>query len=113
MESLKLNSGVLSGLAASLKLLNASRNRITDSGAYQVARLISRTGKLETLLLYWNKIRTKGSILISKALANNSTLKILDLSFNSMASGGVRRIAVGHDPSKEVDVMAEHRHKMT
>jgi len=44
--------------------------------------------------MHWNQIRAKGSTFMAKALKVNTTLKVLDMSFNSMASGAGLRLAV-------------------
>ena len=52
----------LSGLVTSLRLFNASKNRISDVGAGLLARFLEKSDMLETLLMHWNKIRGKGAI---------------------------------------------------
>ena len=85
---------LLSGLITSLKLFNASKNRITDKGATIVACFLRKSDKIETLLLHWNMIRQKGAISLAKAIKNNTTIRVLDLSFNSLGSGGTSRVTV-------------------
>ena len=58
----------LSGMILTLKLFNASKNRISDIGAFTVAKFIEKSEFLETLLLHWNKIRAKGAIALAKSL---------------------------------------------
>ena len=41
---------------------------------------------------------------LAKSVKNNKTIKILDLSFNSMASGSIRRVIVADDLKKEEEV---------
>ena len=94
-------------------MFNASKNRISDSGASFIARFIEKSQKLETLLLHWNKIRVKGAIFLAKSLKNNKVIKVLDLSFNSFgSSGGARRAIVASDLKKEEDVANEQQHQL-
>lgn len=89
------------GLLKTLEHLNISNNRITDSGAQIVAEFVSRSKKIDTLQMHWNKIRGRGSMYLSKALKNNRTLKVLDCSFNSFGSDSIRKVQV--KDSKEQD----------
>ena len=99
---------VLSGLVTSLRLFNASKNRISDVGAGFVARFLEKSDMLETLLLHWNKIRAKGAIALARALKSNKSLQIIDLSFNSFGSaGGTRQACVKLDSKMEEDVGIE------
>ena len=74
------------GLIRTLERLNVSNNRITDVGAQFVANFISKSKKIDTLQINWNKIMGRGSMYLSKALNANGTLKVLDCSFNSFGS---------------------------
>ena len=84
---------------------------MTDAGAKILASFIEKTELLETVQLHWNKIRSKGAIDLAKALKGNKTVKVLDLSFNSMGSGSIRRAIIQDDIKKEEDVAAEFRHQ--
>ena len=103
---------LLSGLINSLKLFNASKNRISDAGAAIVSTFLQKSQMLETLLLHWNKIRSKGSCSLAKALKKNTIIQILDLSFNSLGSGAKRKALLSKDQKKEEDVGIEQRHQL-
>jgi len=49
-------------LSNQLRVLNLSRNQITDNGTQWVSEMIEGSAKLEVLLLHWNQIRGKGSL---------------------------------------------------
>ena len=87
-----------------------SKNLVADAGVKILASFIEKTELLETVQLHWNKIRSKGAIDLAKALKGNKTVKVLDLSFNSMGSGSIRRAIVQDDIKKAEDVAAEFRH---
>ena len=67
---------------------------------------------METLLLHWNQIRSKGALALAKAIKNSNLIKILDLSFNSMGSGCIRRAIINTDLKREEEVVLEQRHKL-
>lgn len=41
---------------------------------------------LSILFIHWNKIQSKGAIALFKSLQKNTTLQVLDISFNSIGS---------------------------
>ncbi|CDW87404.1 UNKNOWN [Stylonychia lemnae] len=89
---------ICSGIVQSLhlKILNLSKNNLTDVGAQYISEVLSFEGNLMTsLLLHWNKIRSKGAILLAKALRSNYTLQIFDASFNSFGTGHHKEIKQG------------------
>ncbi len=53
-----------------------------------MAQMININNTLVVLFLHWNKLKPRGGIVLAKALAKNSSLQILDLSYCSM--GGFR-----------------------
>ena len=65
-----------------LKVLNLSRTGLTEAGS--VAEMLSYNKALMSLMLHWNKIRWKGAVEIFKALTDNDSLRILDISYNSL-----------------------------
>lgn len=74
-----------------IQVLNLSKCNITDVGALQLAEILDTPGlNLRTLLLHWNLIKGKGSIAMAKAMKRNTTLQILDASFNAFGSGQLR-----------------------
>jgi len=63
-----------------LQELNLSNNEgITIKGWKKIATLLERLGSLEYLSIYGNDVGDEGALLFANALANNSTLKHLDL----------------------------------
>lgn len=74
-----------------IQVLNLSKCNITDVGALHIAEILDTPGlNLRTLLLHWNLIKGKGSIAIAKVMKRNTTLQILDASFNAFGSGQLR-----------------------
>ena len=111
-----------------LKVLNLTKNVVSDAGAMALAEGIAHNASLETLDLSSNEIGKEGIIAlfdalkntsirklkldqnnlknvtnIGKALANNLTLKELDLSHNKLGDEDVAEIAAGlaHNTSLE------------
>ena len=75
-----------------IQVLNLSKCNITDVGALHIAEILDTPGlNLRTLLLHWNLIKGKGSIAIAKVMKRNTTLQILDASFNAFGSGQLRQ----------------------
>lgn len=101
---------VLSGLVKTLKLFNISKNQIADAGAKIISNFIDKSQTLETLQLHWNKIRAQGAIYLAKAIKNNKTIKIVDISFNSFGSGACRRALIATNPKLEEEISIEQRH---
>ncbi len=70
-----------------VKVLNLSKNNITDVGALYISDLIyNQQSIIVSLLIHWNQIRGKGAIALAKALRKNQSLQIFDASFNSFGS---------------------------
>jgi len=68
-----------------------SKNKITDAGAVYVSEVVGFDGsQLVSLLIHWNKIRSKGAINLAKAIRSNYTLQIFDASFNSFGTGNLK-----------------------
>lgn len=85
---------LISGLVQTLKVLNVSKNRISDTGAQQIAKFVEQAKFMQTLQVHWNKIRGKGAIMLARVLKRNRSVKIFDASFNSFASGAIRKVQV-------------------
>ena len=100
---------LVSGLIKTLKLLNVSKNRVSDTGAQYISTFLKTSKCLETLQVHWNKIRGKGAILISKAVKRSRSLRVLDVSFNSFASGAIRKVQV-KDGDDQDGIIPERRH---
>ena len=65
-----------------------SKNKITNSGAKAVARLIRYSESLRLLLLHYNRITGPGAVEIAKAIENSESLQIFDISYNAITSSG-------------------------
>jgi hypothetical protein len=71
--------------SASLTLLNVAKNRVTDESGIALKEMLSHNTFLKVLILHWNQIQLQGGALLFKGLRNNTTLQILDASFNPLA----------------------------
>lgn len=92
----------LTGLVVTLKYLNISRNKITDNGVKYLQNFLMCTRDLVTLLAHWNLIRTPGAIMIARQLKLNKSLRVLDISFNCMGNGLMRKVYVKRpEPEKK------------
>ena len=79
-----------------LRVLSLGENYITDTGCAHLAEMLeSNATNLKELRLNWNNIMAKGGIFLAAALRHNNWLKILDLSWNSIGSGGSNPTEVG------------------
>lgn len=67
-----------------LATLNLAKNGITDSGCNAISQLISETFYFTTLILYWNYITGEGAAKILGATGRYSSMRVLDLSWNSI-----------------------------
>ena len=67
---------------AVLNVSDLSHNKIGDSGARAVGKLLNGRCNLTTLNLCDNKIRSSGAAAVGHALGKNTTLSNLDLRLN-------------------------------
>lgn len=76
---------LLNGLqmSKSLRVLNLSKNLLTDRVCGELKNILYRCSIYE-LYLHWNRINAKGGIEIFQSLKSNETLKVLDISYNSL-----------------------------
>jgi len=49
--------------------------------------MLYENNNLRELYLHWNRIHSEGAILIFQQLRENTCLKVLDLSYNSLGVG--------------------------
>jgi len=71
-----------------LTKLNLSKNLLTDTVADQLRLLFAcAESALKELYLFWNQLRGDSGVVIFPALAANTSLKVLDLSCNSLGLG--------------------------
>lgn len=49
-----------------------------------MVEVINVCSNLEALHLHYNRIKSKGGTMLAHTLENNTTIKVLDLSFNSI-----------------------------
>ena len=79
-----------------LRVLSLGDNLITDVGCTDISEMLeSNSTNLKELKLNWNNIMMRGGITIAHALRHNNHLKVLDLSWNSIGSGGNTPTEVG------------------
>ena len=77
--------------STSLKVLNLSRNQLTDQSAKDICQVIYHCSTLVSLFLHYNRIFAKGGMLIAEKLKINSSIQIFDISFNSIGGGIVTK----------------------
>jgi Ran GTPase-activating protein (RanGAP) involved in mRNA processing and transport len=70
-----------------LKVLNLSRNNLTDASVAPICEVLDQCQSLDSLYLHYNKIFGKGGMQIAEALEHNGNLQILDISFNALNGG--------------------------
>ena len=58
--------------SGSVKVLNISKNNITDIGAQYIAEILNnQVSTLVSLIMHWNQVRGKGSAFLAKVLKKN------------------------------------------
>ncbi|KAM3131808.1 hypothetical protein pb186bvf_016058 [Paramecium bursaria] len=67
-----------------LRILNISDNRIGDKYMEQFGEYVKKAQNLQELYLQYNLISGRGGVNLFKGLIKNTTLKVLDLSFNHL-----------------------------
>ena len=70
----------------SLRILNLSKNYITDRVCGELKNILD-SNEIEELYLHWNLIKAQGGKDIFEGLKSNESLKVLDLSYNSLGKG--------------------------
>ena len=82
--------------ARQLEVLNAKMNNIGPKGAASIATLIDKIDTLEQIQLNRNRISNDGAFHIARAIAsskNRSCLRMLRLSYNSIGDAGASGLA--------------------
>ena len=77
----------------SLKVFDVSRNVIESTAASKIKNILNRNTQMKELYLGGNILQTEGISEISSGLANAKTLKIFDISNNSISSEAAGDIA--------------------
>jgi Ran GTPase-activating protein (RanGAP) involved in mRNA processing and transport len=67
-----------------LKILNLSKNRLTDSIHTNLNFFIKSSHSLEEFYLYWNQLKEKSCQAIFEAILKITNVKVLDFSWNRM-----------------------------
>jgi Ran GTPase-activating protein (RanGAP) involved in mRNA processing and transport len=67
-----------------IRKLNLSRNCIGDNSAPELGNLLSNNKSIVEIYLHWNWLHGTAGRTIAQVLASNDSLKILDLSYNSL-----------------------------
>ena len=75
-------------LGGRIECLNLSKNKITNTGAKAIARLIRYSESLRLLLLHYNRITGPGAVKIAYAIEKSDALQIFDISYNAITSSG-------------------------
>lgn len=68
----------------SLKMINFSKNQITDASCEPISDVIYRKNNMQEIYLHWNRINNKGADLIFNQLQDNQSIKVFDLSWNNI-----------------------------
>eukprot|EP00347_Sterkiella_histriomuscorum_P020671 403336916 len=80
----------------SLRVLSLNENLITDFGCESISEMLDvNSTNLKELKLNWNHIQAQGGIKIANSLKSNNQLRVLDLGWNSIGSGGKYKSEVG------------------
>ena len=61
-------------LGGRIEFLNLSKNKITNTGAKPIARLIKYSESLRLLLLHYNRITGPGAVKIANAIEKSDSL---------------------------------------
>merc|ERR1739847_28639 len=100
----------LFGGPSTIKILDLTNNKISDSGAKHLATFLDSPqarGRMEILNLGLNSINDEGCGFLADAIGNNSTLHTLDLSSNmlTVSSGNHLRSMIMKSPAlRELNV---------
>jgi Ran GTPase-activating protein (RanGAP) involved in mRNA processing and transport len=70
----------------SLRILNLSKNYISDRVCGELKNILD-SNEIYELYLHWNLIKAQGGKDIFEGLKSNESLKVLDLSYNSLGKG--------------------------
>ncbi len=68
----------------SIKKLNLSKNFLTDKSASKLASMLEGNPSITELYCKWNQFKSPGGLAILKAIGESSSLRVLDLSWNSL-----------------------------
>ena len=72
---------------ARLRVLNLSKNDITDKSATNICKILDHCTSLRGLFLHMNKFQGKGGLQIANTLRENRNLEVFDISFNNIGGG--------------------------
>ena len=92
----------------SLTSLHLSDNKIEDSGAVELANLLSICG-IKELDLSWNSINFIGAIALANAIRISSSMLNVDLSWNSIGSSSDKE----RDAAKAISLMLSENSSLT
>ena len=70
-----------------LKVLNFSKNVLTDKSAENICAILRHCVTLRGLFLHYNKIRGPGGYEIANTIQENRNLEVFDISFNHIGGG--------------------------
>ena len=70
-----------------IRVLNLSKNCITDKSVPKLVDVISTCTSLKGLFLHHNRIFLKGGIQLANALRADKWIEVFDISFNSIGGG--------------------------
>lgn len=71
---------------STLQHINLNNNKITDSSAISISNLLKQTQRLIELYIGFNHFTANGGLQIWKSMYKNTSIKILDMSHNAIAS---------------------------
>ena len=69
-----------------LKVLNLSKNELTDKSAQNICKIIYHCSSLKGLFLHFNKFLGKGGYDICNEIKINRNIEVFDISFNNIGT---------------------------
>ena len=93
IKIIKICESIAKSLIDKVTYLNIGHNLVSDKACANIASLVHDCPNLEVLIVYWNHIKNFGASLIMTEVKNHVSLKIFDISWNSIGEN------LTHEPS--------------
>ncbi len=101
MQMIQICESITKSLVDKLTYLNVGQNMISDNSCANIASLLRDCLNLEVLIIYWNHLRNFGGSLIMGEIKSHPSLKVLDISWNTIGENLI------HEPSINEIVKSE------